>query len=71
MIAYQTDAAAPIATGVYACRRRGDHGLLEDIFLLRMDDKWWYLGSDQRCSYEVVAWVGPLQRQIPGVPVYI
>ena len=60
----------PTESGVYACRVPSDHcpGLYTDIFLMWMDGKWGYLGSDQRYRGHVAGWVGPLQRRMKGVP---
>lgn len=65
MIPLQT--GTPTEQGVYAARIDTGHGKLfaEDRMLLWMDGMWWYTGSDQRCRYEVLAWIGPLQRSIP------
>lgn len=66
MIEYTT--GKPNAVGVYACRlRRPDmpDGLLDDEFLLWMENRWYYCGSDQECRYEVLGWIGPLRRRFP------
>lgn len=62
MITYNTE-SDPIEVGVYACRVAGIF-LLEDKFLMWFDNRWSYIGSDQRYRGEVVGWIGPLQRKI-------
>ena len=61
-LAYST--GQPSRTGVYACRVRIDYApdLLEDIFLMWFEDRWWYCRSDQRYRGEVLGWLGPLPR---------
>jgi len=65
MVNYST--GTPTETGVYATRiNHTSYGssFLLDQFLLWYEGRWWYLGSDQRCRYEVRGWVGPLQRKM-------
>lgn len=56
----------PTETGVYACRVPCDHpaaaGFCEDRFLMWINDRWGYLGSDQNYRGQVVGWIGPLER---------
>jgi hypothetical protein len=55
----------PKYVGVYACRIPHNSSLLlEDKFLMWIDNKWWYPGSDQKYRGEVLGWIGPLQRKI-------
>jgi hypothetical protein len=64
LVTYST--GEPNAIGVYACRVDHLHGdgLLSDIFLMRSEGQWWYLGSDQKFRLRVHGWIGPLQRRI-------
>jgi hypothetical protein len=64
VVEYNTD--DPIRTGVYACRVPSDRlpGLHEDKFLMWMDGRWSYPGSDQNYRGDVDGWVGPLQRRM-------
>lgn len=53
----------PSERGIYACRVEGDYrNLLKDIFLIWLDGKWGYLGSDQNFRAKVYGWIGPLKR---------
>lgn len=58
-------AGNPVVTGVYACRVPDDEicGYFDDLFLMWLDGKWGYLGSDQKYRGEVVGWIGPLARR--------
>lgn len=69
MITYESE-KDPHEVGVYACRIADPQGsgLIKDQFLMWRGFRWWYLGSDQRCSAEVFGWVGPLSRRL-GPPV--
>lgn len=57
--------------GVYACRveplDRNAAGLLDDLFLMWHEGKWWYPRSAERCTREVLAWVGPIPRSVTPV----
>lgn len=50
--------------GVYACRVATDY-MIDDRFLVWMDNEWWYVGSAEKCRYEVLGWIGPLARGAP------
>ena len=57
----------PTEQGVYACRvENPDAGfpLLHDRFLIWINGRWSYLGSDQYYRGKVLGWVGPLQRKM-------
>jgi hypothetical protein len=62
----QYNAEDPVLTGVYACRVPSDRlpGLHEDKFLMWMDGRWSYPGSDQNYRGDVDGWIGPLQRRM-------
>ncbi len=64
MVTYET--GTPTERGVYACRI--DHpdmpGVLKDIFLMFIESRWGYLGSDQPFRGAVHGWIGPLQRRM-------
>lgn len=66
LVHYET--GTPEQVGVYACRvPLNDHEelpLLDDVFLMWYENKWWYLGSDQWYRGDVLGFVGPLARQI-------
>jgi|MudIll2142460700_1097286.scaffolds.fasta_scaffold948933_1 hypothetical protein len=61
-IQYVTN-SLPVADGVYACRV-GTDLLIEDVFLVWMDDRWWHLASALQCKEEVLGWIGPLARRV-------
>jgi len=57
----------PEKPGVYACRIPDDNfsgttDWCKDVFLVWIDDRWGFPGSDQNYRGEVVGWIGPLQR---------
>lgn len=64
IIPYNT--GTPTEVGVYACRVlvHDIPGLFDDIFLIWVDGKWGYCGSDQKYRGSVAGWVGPLQRKM-------
>lgn len=64
IVDYTTD-KDPSEVGVYACRvpLHGLETLLEDKFLIWIENAWWHIGSDQRYRGEVIGWVGPLRRK--------
>lgn len=55
----------PDHIGVYACRvddLQMGHPFQKDVFLMWMDGRWSYLGSDQRFRGDVYGFVGPIPR---------
>lgn len=58
----------PQEAGVYACRVPMDADpngvMLEDKFLLWMDQKWWHVSSDSAYRGRVIGHIGPLQRRM-------
>ncbi len=51
--------------GVYACRVDNlemGRPFQKDIFLMWMDGRWYYLGSDQRFRGDVYGFTGPIPR---------
>lgn len=64
-LVHYTTQGIPSKVGVYACRVDGDlPGLKKDIFLMWIEGKWGYLGSDQNYRGKVHGWIGPLERRM-------
>ncbi len=67
---YSTDASPSVhMVGVYAVRIECDVlplPFLRDEFLMWMNGKWSYLGSDQPFRGHVYGWLGPLERLKAG-----
>jgi hypothetical protein len=62
-----TTVGNPVAAGVYACRvplYANNDQICKDEFLMWMDGRWSYVGSDQFYRGEVKGWIGPLQRRM-------
>lgn len=56
----------PTESGVYACRVPSEKipGFFTDVFLMWVEGRWHYIGSDQRYRGDVTGWVGPLRRKL-------
>ncbi|WOB06516.1 hypothetical protein [Piscinibacter gummiphilus] len=60
------DSGKPTKTGVYAVRVDDPmgSGLMKDMFLMWIEGRWGYLGSDQFFRGAVHGWIGPLPRKV-------
>ncbi len=57
----------PKLAGMYACRIRAlyrSEKVLNDLFLMWIDQKWFYPSSDSEYKGKVLGWIGPLQRKV-------
>ncbi len=61
------EVAQPTEVGLYACRAQDVHGrrIALDMFLARLENKWWVPWSEEEFKGEVYGWIGPLPRLNP------